>query len=201
MYNENANCEAGRTFTISVSKERYATKPEKPAFITFNTQEVSIDDLERYAKEGRSFCYNFNTQRPGFITQKDRHKENFASTSIIFFDMDKMFVPMDDYIAGLPYKPTLAYTTYSNGKNGRYGYRLLYLFDNYFTDSESFDRFYDAIANANGFVEKVDSNGVKYGFDKRPVNQQYYGGGDGCMTYKSYETYSYDDFIEFAEPS
>ena len=109
------------TFTLSVSQKGYATKPtqEQVPKIVFQPQRLTIESAIRCAKEGRAFCYSFSTpNQKGLITIKDKKEANFLATSTIIYDFDDMDTGMQEYIASLPYKPSFAYPTYSNGKNG-----------------------------------------------------------------------------------
>lgn len=186
-------------FNINVSTGAYPTqKPDKPWQIQYATQKITLGDLERLQREGKSFCYNFKKRDvSGLITQHEKTLKGFDYTNIIFFDIDKMPIPMEEYIAPLPFKPSLAYTTISNGKGGKYGYRLLYLFDTPLSTIPDFDNLYYAIAAANGFKQQVDKDGNKFEFDYRKVNQQYYGGGVKSETIKTNIVYSPSDFSSY----
>lgn len=124
------------------------------------------------------------------MTNHDRRCDNFDYTNVVCYDMDKMEVPMKVYVEGLKFTPTLAYTTYSNGAGGRYGYRLLYVFDTPISSEEEYYQYYLAIADLNGITGGTNSNGELTGWDKRRVNQLYYGGGPDSETYKSGIIYS-----------
>ena len=106
-----------------------------------------------------------------------------------------MDVPMLDYIETLPYKPSFAYPTYSNGKNGFCRFRLAYVFDSEIWGVPSFNTLYQAIATANAFVRETKEHG---GWDKRNVSQLYFGTTAQASTYSEHIVYSVDDFSEFA---
>ncbi len=188
-------------FRINVSTGNYPnSKPSKPSTIQYQTQEVTIRDLELLEKAGKSFCYNYKeTDESGLITQSQKTIENFDYTNLIFFDIDKMPVSMQEYIDPIPFKPSLSYTTYSNGKEGKYGYRLIYAIDNPIKSVEEFDNIYYAIAAANGFKQRVDSDGKKFEFDYRQVNQQYYGGGVNSESNRTDVVYSISDFSSYID--
>lgn len=188
-------------FDISVSTGNYATKkPEKAWTIQYSHKSINIAELETLQREGKSFCYNFKeVSDSGLITAHEKTLAGFDFTNVIFFDIDKMEIAMEDYIAPIPYKPTLSYTTISNGKNGYYGYRLIYALDEPLRSIEDFDAMYYAIAAANGFRQRQYPDGTKYEFDYRKVNQQYYGGGLNSDTYRTDYVYSVADFSEFIE--
>ena len=194
------------TFNLNVSVGSYPqAKPTKPYLIQYATQTLTLTDLERLEKQGKSFCYNFrDIDESGLVTQSQKTLNGFTYTNILFFDIDKMPCSMQDYISPIPYKPSLAYTTYSNGKNGKFGYRLLYAFDTPVTSIEDFDNLYYAIAAANGFKQRIypegdELEGTKYEFDYRKVNQQYYGGGLSSESYRTDLIYSISDFSSYFE--
>ncbi len=194
-------------FSINVSTGCYPTKkPEKAWDIQYSPQIITISDLERFQKQGKSFCYNFkDVSEAGLITVHQKTLKGFDYTNVLFYDIDKMPVSMSDYIEHLKYKPTLAYTTLSNGidrydgKYGIYGYRLIYAFEEPVQSIDEFDELYYAIASANGFRQQQYDDGTKYEFDYRKVNQQYYGGGVNSITYKTDLVYSQEDFAQYVE--
>ncbi len=192
------------TFTLNVSTGQFPDKkPTKVWEIQFSPQQVTIPDLEYLEKAGKVFCYNFKqVADSGLITQHEKTLAGFDYTNAVFFDIDKMPVPMQVYVSSLQYKPSFAYTTYSNGKSTefyRYGFRLVYVFDNPVKSISEFDSLYYAIAAANNFCQRKHPDGTKYEFDYRKVNQQYYGGGVNSETLRTDIIYSIPDFADYAE--
>lgn len=188
-------------FSINVSTQNYPTKkPECGGAVRYKPQSITISDLERLQKEGKSFCYNFkDLSVTGEVTSSEKTIDGFDYTNVIFYDIDKMPITMEEYIKPILFKPTLAYTTMSNGKDGKYGYRLIYALEEPVQSTEDFDAIYYAIASANGFKQQKYEDGTKYEFDYRQVNQQYYGGGLNSETYKTDFIYTHDDFSPFIE--
>lgn len=189
------------TFNLNVSTGCYPhRKPEKAWAVQYSTQSLTLADIEELQKHGKAFCYNFkDVDESGLITSKQKTRNGFDYTNIVFFDIDKMPYPMEDYISNTVFKPSLAYTTISNGKDGRFGYRLLYAFQEPIQSEEDFDTIYYAIAAANGFKQRIYEDGTKYEFDYRKVNQQYYGGGEHSETYRTDLVYTVSDFSSFIE--
>lgn len=178
------------TFTLSVSQKGYATKPtqEQVPKIVFQPQRLTIESAIRCAKEGRAFCYSFSTpNQKGLITIKDKKEANFLATSTIIYDFDDMDTGMQEYIASLPYKPSFAYPTYSNGKNGFSRFRLAYVLEDDIRSVGDFNALYHAIANANGFIRETKEHG---GWDIRNVSQLYYGTTSTASTYNGNTIYS-----------
>lgn len=192
-------------FTLNVSTGCYPTKkPERPQNIQYHTEDnLTIDDFDKLQRKGKSFCYLFSdVDESGLVTQSQKTKDGFSSTSVIFYDIDKMSIPMEEYIHPLPYKPTYAYTSYSNGIEmpyWKYGYRLLYVIDEPVQSIQEFDELYYSIAAANGFKQTTLPDGHKSEFDYRVVNQQYYGGGTNSQSYKTNIVYTKHDFDSYKE--
>ena len=185
-------------FNLSVSQQGYVTKPTKEQIpkITFEPKEVTIEDALKCATEGRAFCYSFTTaKQDGIITIKDKKEANFLSTSTVIYDFDDMDVPMFDYIETLPFKPSFAYPTYSDGKNGFSRFRLAFVFDYPVWGVSQFNTLYQAIATANAFIPETKEHG---GWDKRNVSQFYYGTNAQASTYNGQVVYSIGDFQLFA---
>ena len=187
------------TFNLNVSIGSYPyKKPEKAWMVQYSTQTLTLPDLKELQQKGKAFCYNFkDVDEGGLLTTHEKTLAGFTYTNVVFFDIDKMPYPMQEYIAHTPFKPSLAYTTISNGKDGKYGYRLLYAFQEPIQSIEEFDTIYYAIAAANGFTPRVYEDGTKYEFDYRKVNQQYYGGGANAETYETDLVYSIQDFSSY----
>ena len=179
------------SFTTSVSTRSYRDKELAHAgcdTMRFQQMELTPDVFLSLAGAGYAFCYNY----------RDNHRceENFLNTQIIIFDIDYPSTDMDSYIQGLPYKPTMGYTSYSNnpGEN-YYRFRLIYGFDSPITTKQDFDSIYTAITNANGFGKSLD---------KRKISQLYFGSNsrlDGFQDYNSNYIYSYSDFQGYIQES
>jgi predicted DNA-binding transcriptional regulator AlpA len=152
----------------------------------FAPREIDQDTFLTLAGSGYSFTYNFQGNR--------RKPELFLNTPVIIYDIDHCEQPMEDYIDGLHYKPSLGYTSYSNGKDGKFSFRLVYVFDSLIESEQSFNALYYGIAGENGFGKE---------FDKRRINQLYFGSNKDLPGYKEYNShlvYSQDDF-DFPEES
>lgn len=187
------------TFTLSVSTGNYACKPcnGEISKITFAPTQLTVETALQCANQGKAFCYTFNLNKDGILPIAKKTKQNFVSTSTIIYDFDDMEVNMTDYISQIPYKPSFAYPTYSDGKNGLSRFRLAYVFDNDIQGEENFDEIYHAIANANQFIKETKEHG---GWDVRNVSQMYYGTTPTANTYRSDYIYNVSDFAGFITP-
>ena len=187
-------------FTLFVSQKNYCSKPSKDEMhkMRFVPQQLTIESALECATQGKAFCYTFQSDKAdGSLSVKDKKKENFISTSAIIYDFDDMKVSMADYINSIQYKPSFAYPTYSDGKNGLSRFRLAYVLDEEILGESDFNAVFHAIANANQFVPETKEQG---GWDVRSVAQMYFGTTQDVSTYISNTVYSIDDFEPYMVP-
>lgn len=189
------------SFELNVSTGSFPTAKPSSKYvgkIQYQTQTITLAQMEDYQRQGKSFCYLFRqADEAGLVSQQQKTLDNFEHTQLIFFDIDKMPVQMEEYISPIQCKPSLSYTTYSNGIDGKYGYRLIYAFSTPVSSIEEFDSLYYAIAAANGFRQQVNEQVEKFEFDYRQVNQQYYGGGAGSTSVRTDIVYEVSDFSQY----
>lgn len=187
-------------FTLFVSQKNYSSKPSKDEMplMRFVPQQLTIESALECATQGKAFCYAFQSNKAdGSLSVRDKKKENFISTSTIIYDFDDMEASMADYIKSIPYKPSFAYPTYSDGKNGLSRFRLAYVLDSEIYGESDFNAIYHAIANANRFAPETKEQG---GWDVRSVAQMYFGTTQDVSTYVSNTVYSINDFEPFVAP-
>ena len=184
------------TFTQCISEQHFKTKPGSAECktIVFKPQEVTIKKLLDYATHGGVFsptCKSASIDGSFPITAKT--KESFVSASTLFYDFDKMDVPMSDFVIGLKYKPSFAYTSYRNGVDG-FRYRLGYVFRHPITGNQNYRELYCAVCTATGFPIETQTTG---GLDKRNEAQCYFGTRTDADTYISGYNYSQQEFDEY----
>ena len=111
---------------LSVSTERFERKEDIiPKQLNFEQDLLAVEEFKEKVKEGYCFCHWFNTSKEVFsIVEKT--KSNFDCANVVFVDVDDYDVEMKEFVRHLPRQPTVYYTTPSNGKNGKYRYRLCY---------------------------------------------------------------------------
>lgn len=186
------------TFTLSVSEQRFRGKPSKSetSRITFRPRQLTTSTLLDYACDGRVFCPNFKSTNPnGEFHISAKTAANYDSTSVIFFDLDNMTIPMREFIFNLPFKPSFGYTSYSNGLAGKGNrFRLGYVFNHPIKGSQEFRAVYFAIANANNFPKKGSEVGE---LDTRLETQCYFGTRSDADVYHSRMVYAADEFDEY----
>jgi hypothetical protein len=140
-------------FDISISDRCYDHKPTSEDYksMSFHVENLSADELIDRIKSGHSICHVFNDNR--------RTKKNFIYTSAVFIDVDDSPLSMKAFLEGCELKPSIAYTTFSNGKNGSYRFRLIYLFDKHITSTEEYKYLYYQIINMIGLEQTKDNCG------------------------------------------
>lgn len=175
------------TFTLSVSEQSFTSKPPKNGSwgkeLRFKPQQLTVSTLLDYAKQGKVFCPVCRSHRSDG-SYGVPFKEDFLNSQVLFFDIDDSDKPMAEYIDVLTYKPTFAYTTFSNRIEG-YRYRLGYVFKHPIRGEAEFNSLYQAVSTANGFTH----------LDKRGCVQIYFGTSPIASTYyPSYCPYIYTHF-------
>ena len=127
---------------LTISTNGYISKPSSDEIkkISYIRRDVNIDEIVSHIKEGYVFSANFNEDYTTTITQSDRRYENFISTPMVMFDLDRgIDCSLNELIDRLEYKPTIAYTTFSHQQDGKGNrYRLLYLFQEPIEDNDMY---------------------------------------------------------------
>ena len=140
-------------FRISISDRCYDHKPTSEDYkaMTFHVEELNSDDLLDRITSGYSICHIFQDNR--------RIKKNFMYTNAIFIDVDDHPQSMEDFLEGCELKPSIAYTTFSDGKNGLHRFRLIYLLDEQIATNEEYKYLYDVIVGKIGLDYNKDNCG------------------------------------------
>ena len=168
---------------MSISSTFFNEKPKghKISQIKFNEMTVSNDMLSSFISNGYCYC------------PTERKLDKVSTSDYICIDVDDSTVEMNDYVSTLTDKPTIYYTTPSNGNieksQKKYGddehiyrFRLLYALDTPTTNATEYEQAYRYITTTNNmsFV------------DFRPANQ-YYNGSKGCELHNTNKVYSLPD--------
>ena len=175
------NCNFNGRMNISSTYYNEKPKANEIAKIKFNEMTVSNDMLSSFITNGYCYC------------PTDRKKDNVRESDYICIDVDDSTVEMNDYVSTLTDKPTIYYTTPSNGNieksQKKYGddkhiyrFRLLYALDTPTNNATEYEKAYMYITSTNNmsFV------------DFRPANQ-YYNGSKGCELHNTHRVYSLPD--------
>lgn len=173
-----------KNYKISISRNGYKTK-EEIDYSTLRFDEIEVNNfvlLKRLIK-GYSIAPII----------KDYNNTlslcNIKETSIVGIDIDKTNYKFNEFIELLKFKPTIAYTTFSNTKeNNRF--RLIYVFEEAIEDQQEFETIYNKIAY---LVERDTKEGIKDNCGKC-FNRLFNGTNEKATTYKSDIIYSTEDF-------
>ena len=140
-------------FDISISDRCYDHKPTSEDYksMSFHVENLSADELIDRIKSGHSICHVFKDNR--------RTKKNFMYTSAVFIDVDDSPLSMKAFLEGCELKPSIAYTTFSDGRNGTYRFRLIYLFDKQITSTDEYKCLYYCITNMINLERTKDNCG------------------------------------------
>lgn len=177
---------------LSVSTERFERKEDIiPKRLKFEQDLLTVEEFKGKVKEGYCFCHWFNTTKDVFSIA-EKTKNNFDCANVVFVDVDDYDVEMKEFVRHLPQRPTVYYTTPSNGKNGKYRYRLCYLFNQDIKDGETFTTIYNGIVNSFRMSYPDYPNKDKCG----GVSAQYMNGNGSpnCEAYSTDYVYTLSDF-------
>ena len=144
--------QAGFVFEATISERGYSTKPVGTdyAAMRWNRRKVSLSEFISYIKSGYSYCHIYSGNH--------RKKEKYIQTNYVSIDVDKTDIDLYSFVNTVTLKPTFAYETFSNGKNGLYSYRLVYVFDKPLSSLE-FPEMYNKICRMTGLSETRDHCG------------------------------------------
>lgn len=160
------------TFDLCVSLNRYEHKPtqEESAKMKFERKTVSIDEMLALVMQGYAYCA---------VMKHNHHSDpNFISSQTITFDIDDSKVEMNAYIDALPFKPTFAYTSSSNGLEDKgFRFRLVYVLDNAIASASEYRKLTRAFAKQLN-LKHVDTHSY--------VPSQFWFGCCNCESYSSH---------------
>lgn len=110
-------------------------------------------------------------------------------TYFVNIDVDNATMSLSDFLERPIMKPTIAYTTFSNGKDGLYSYRLLYCFEEKI-QAQDYERLYNHICGYIGQSKTKDHCG-------RVLSQLMNGNSlPDIETYMSHRIYEMSDFVQ-----
>lgn len=172
------------TFEVAYSVKSYEGKNTNWRDVPYATFISDVSDFSRKIRDGHCYtaclsCDEFNTS--------DKRKCNFRQTNVVSFDFDISELTMEDAYTKTTAKPTLAYTTPSDGIKGN-RYRFVYVFSEPFTTIGEYQNMYDTISLMLGFRVPKDDDSLR-----SPV--QHVGGSNGCRMETSFNIYDKEDFI------
>lgn len=165
---------------MNISSTYFNEKPKgnEISKIKFNEMSVSNDMLSSFISNGYCYC------------PTERKMDNVKESDYICIDVDDSTVEMNDYVSNLTDKPTIYYTTPSNGNIDKsqkkygddehiYRFRLLYALDTPTANAMEYEQAYRYITTTNNMSS----------VDFRPANQ-YYNGSKGCELHITHRVYT-----------
>lgn len=168
---------------MNISSTYYNEKPkgDEIAKIQFNQMTVSNDLLSSFISSGYCYC------------PTDRKLDRVRESDYICIDVDDSTVEMNEYVSTLTDKPTIYYTTPSNGNVEKsqlkfgddrhiYRFRLLYALDTPTSNATEYEQAFKYITTTNNMTS----------VDFRRANQ-YYNGSKGCELHNTHRVYSLPD--------
>lgn len=174
-------------FEVSYSDVNYNVKPtsEEIKHMHFILCKTNVNEFVDKISKGYAYCAVYNNNEFGISLKKD---SNFAYTQVISVDIDKTNISLNEALKSLNTTPTIAYNTFSNGNNGKYCYRLVYIFEKPI-DSIKNAKLYTLVLNKIVGKElniKTDSNASKV--------SQYFNGTNDSNIFVSGCVYELNDF-------
>ena len=179
-------------FDVCLSEKHYDHKPDRETEVGKLRFYQIITDIDGFADAIiKGYCYTpiYNVRAFGM---SDKTDSNFRYSSFISLDIDHSQIEMNTMLERLEFKPTIAYTSCSNGIEDRYSYRLIYLFDDKIEGSNEYSNYVYTILNANHL--SIDN------IDKRSLKASQYYNGNGCDNIEinvSHIVYSKSDFTDY----
>ena len=179
-------------FWVSLSTQKFDHKPDRNTEVAKLRFNRVYTDVEGFAEGiAKGYCYAPIFTNATF-SMSDKTDRNFTYSSFVSIDIDHANSDMNTMVDGLEYKPTIAYTSCSNGLDGNYSYRLIYCFSDKIEGTREYSNYVYTILDANG----IPVNDI----DKRSFKASQYYNGNGCGNIETNVTnivYNKKDFIDY----
>lgn len=179
-------------FWVSLSQQKFDHKPDRTTEVgklRFNRAYQSVEGFASLIAKGYCYAPIFNNAT---FSMSEKTDANFDNSSFISIDIDHTQVEMNSMVDSLEYKPTISYTSCSNGLDGNYSYRLIYCFSDKIKGTREYANYVQTILNANQIsIDDIDKRSLK-------ASQYYNGNGCGNIDIKVLNIiYDKIDFIEY----
>lgn len=155
---------------LSVSLQSFDSKPNTYYGLTYEQKSITINQFLYLITTGHCFCYNFKSSRTQFGLN-EKTIANFLSTSLLWIDIDDSEYDITTVCNKLRYKPSIAYTTFSNGIKGN-RFRFIYLLNFSIND---IDKYQDYIHIIYSSIKKDIDNDLFIDEKCLNVSQQFLG--------------------------
>lgn len=122
---------------ISVDQREFKEKPKtnkEKSSMFFNTLYATLPMVEKWCSKGYTFAslYKDNSGKmKNTFSVKEKNNRNYMGQQFVFVDIDHYHHSLDWIMERILLKPSLAYYTFSEGKNGKkngHNMRLVYAF-------------------------------------------------------------------------
>ena len=144
------------SFEVSLSIMTYDHKPNKDTEIPsmrFYKTTTDIGGFVNALADGHCYTTVFPFETFGFKGQKN--DKNFLYSNFLSIDFDERDIDMTTFNDAVDYKPTIAYTTCSNGQEGKgFRYRFIYCFEDRFESVKEYRSYVQAVLDANNIPTK-----------------------------------------------
>ena len=144
------------SFEVSLSIMTYDHKPNKDTEIPsmrFYKTTTDIGGFVNALADGHCYTTVFPFKTFGFKGQKN--DKNFLYSNFLSIDFDERDIDMTTFNDAVDYKPTIAYTTCSNGQEGKgFRYRFIYCFEDRFESVKEYRSYVQAVLDANNIPTK-----------------------------------------------
>ena len=180
-------------FPLSVSTIAYQGKCSNWGKVCYRTEQVDIDQMAEYVKQGYCFTHTFKTTGSREFSTSQKTIANFDQTNMVFIDVDDSPISAPTFYQSISDPPSLLYTTPSNEIGIKNRYRLVYLFDEPITSNEKYKSLVE------GIVNKISSQISDFRVDATCKNCSQQMGGNSlnnCILFKNYTVFTYSDFIK-----
>lgn len=139
-------------FDITLSNACYKQKPTAVDYRRMSWKRVptSLSNFINSITAGYSYCHIYHGNR--------RIKSKFLYTQVVSIDVDDTNVELHRFISVCTLKPTFAYETFSNGKDGKFSYCLVFVFKEHL-NSHQFVEMYDKLCRMTNPTDTKDHCG------------------------------------------
>lgn len=108
---------------VWLSKDCYTSKPVSDDYrkMKWDNMTLTLENFISNIRSGHSYCHIYHGSR--------RTKSEFLFSQVVSIDVDDSSIPLRQFIRDCAFKPTIGYETFSNGIDGAYSYRLVFVFE------------------------------------------------------------------------
>lgn len=143
--------------TTSISTQRFSHKPtqEEKKNLYFEVKTIEVKQLYHHVINGGAFNNIYDLKGTFMFKGKGIKTDHYIGTQTINIDLDHQNETMEKCYERVTDRPTICYTTSSNGKMNEktgiveYAYRFIYVLDTILQGKESYKELYSLICTRN----------------------------------------------------